>query len=88
MESLQEHGSLLNTKDGMINMNINSEIIGWLGSAVIMLSFIPKKVKLIRIINIVGCVLWVWYGIITHAPSVWVMNTIILFLHFYHLIKK
>lgn len=72
----------------MTNMNINSEIIGWLGSAVIMLSFIPKKVKLIRAINIVGCILWVWYGIITHAPSVWVMNTIILFLHCYHLIKK
>ena len=69
-------------------MNINSEIIGWIGSAVIMLSFIPKSVRWIRVINIIGCILWVWYGFITHAPSVWVMNTIILFLHAYHLIRK
>ena len=68
-------------------MNINSEIIGWIGSAVIMLSFIPKDVKKIRIINIIGCIVWVAYGFITKAPSVWVMNTLIFFLHLYHLIK-
>lgn len=65
---------------------MNSEIIGWFGSLLVLISFIPKNVRLIRIINAVGCVVWVIYGFITHAPSVWVMNILVMLLNLYHLI--
>ena len=40
---------------------MNYEIIGFIASLFVLLSFIPKKVKLIRIINIIGCVIWIVY---------------------------
>ena len=38
------------------------EIIGILAGIVVLLSFIPKELKYIRIINIMGCILFVIYG--------------------------
>lgn len=67
---------------------MNSEIIGWFGSLLVLISFIPKNVKLIRIINAIGCVVWVIYGFITNAPSVWVMNILVMLLNLYHLIRN
>ena len=67
---------------------MNSEIIGWIGSIVLLISFIPKNVKLIRILNSVGCLIWVLYGFITRAPSVYVMNFLILGLNIFQLIKN
>ncbi len=67
---------------------MNSEIIGWIGSIVLLISFIPKNVKLIRILNSVGCLIWVLYGFITKAPSVYVMNFLILGLNIFQLIKN
>ena len=67
---------------------MNSEIIGWIGSIVLLISFIPKNVKLIRILNSAGCLIWVLYGFITKAPSVYVMNFLILGLNIFQLIKN
>ena len=48
---------------------MNSEIIGWIGSTIILISFIPKSVNKIRILNSVGCIVWIIYGFITKAPE-------------------
>lgn len=66
---------------------MNSEIIGWIGSTIILISFIPKSVNKIRILNSIGCVIWVIYGFITKAPSVWIMNFLVFFINLFQLIK-
>jgi len=63
------------------------EIIGFIASLFVFASFVPKDVRWIRLINIVGCVVWVVYGILKNSPSVWVMNALVMVLHLYHLIK-
>lgn len=68
-------------------INMNSEIIGWLGSLFVLLSFIPKSIRKIRFINVIGCILWIIYGFITKAPSVYVMNFLVMALNVFHLVK-
>lgn len=67
---------------------MNYEIIGLIASIFVLISFIPKNVKLIRIINIVGCIIWIVYGLITGALSVWIMNLLVMFVHTIHLIRN
>ena len=66
---------------------MNYEIIGLIASVFVLISFIPKDIKLIRCINIVGCIVWIIYGILIGALSVWLMNLLVMIVHVYHLIK-
>lgn len=67
---------------------MNYEIIGLIASVFVLISFIPKDIKLIRCINIVGCIVWIIYGILIGALSVWLMNLLVMIVHIYHLIKN
>ena len=70
----------------MYTMN-RIEIIGFMASLFVFFSFIPKDVKKIRIINTLGCIIWVVYGFLSHATSVWFMNGLLMFVHLYHFVK-
>lgn len=63
------------------------EIIGLLASCFVLLSFVFKNTKKIRVINIVGATLFVIYGAFSGALSVWLLNGILIGVHIYHLIK-
>ena len=63
------------------------EIIGFTASLFVFFSFIPKDVKKIRIINTLGCIIWVTDCILSHATSVWFMNGLLMFLHLYHFVR-
>lgn len=63
------------------------EVMGWIGSCFVLISFIPGNVKTIRIINAFGCIAWITYGLMNHAPSVFAMNLVVLIFHIFHLIK-
>ena len=39
-----------------------SEWIGYMASAVVLISFLMKKIRMLRMINILGCGLFVAYG--------------------------
>ena len=64
------------------------EIIGLIASVFVLISFIPKDIRLIRCINIVGCIVWIIYGILIGALSVWLMNLLVMIVHIYHLIEN
>lgn len=66
---------------------MNFEVIGLIASVFVLISFVPKNIKLIRIINSVGCIIWITYGLLTGALSVWIMNLILLGVQIVHLIK-
>lgn len=74
------------------NKKMNPEItnfIGYSASIFVVLSFILKDIKKIRIVNLIGCIFFVVYGIF--SDFLWpviIPNGILCFIQIYHLIKK
>jgi uncharacterized protein with PQ loop repeat len=42
------------------------DVIGYLGSAVVLISFLMKDIRTLRIVNTIGCSLFVIYGVMLH----------------------
>lgn len=63
------------------------EVIGVLASIMVLISFLMNGEKKIRIINIVGATLFVIYGFLINAFSVWFLNGALLFVHIHKLVK-
>jgi uncharacterized protein with PQ loop repeat len=65
-----------------------TEAVGYLASLVLMTSFLMKNINTLRIINSMGCLLFVIYGFMlaTSWPII-ISNTFILGVNVYYLIK-
>lgn len=65
-----------------------TEWIGYLASLVLMISFLMKNINTLRIINSIGAILFVVYGILlaTSWPII-ITNTFILGINTYYLAK-
>ena len=63
------------------------EIIGYLGSAFVLGSFLLKDIKWIRIVNIIGAIFFVIYGIFTETWATAFMNMALVIVHVIYLIK-
>jgi len=66
---------------------MNPEIIGLIATVLVFVSYLPKDVKWIRIINFIGCIVWIIYGVFSGALSVWLMNLLVMIVHIFHLVK-
>lgn len=66
----------------------NFEIIGTIASIIVLLSFLMKGEKRIRLINILGAMVFVVYGVLIRAFSIWFLNAILVIIHLYKLIKS
>lgn len=66
---------------------MNVEIIGTIASVIVLLSFLVTDEYRIRIINIYGAALFVVYGVMSGAFSVWLLNGILILVHGWHLLK-
>lgn len=66
-----------------------TNFIGYGASFFIVLSFILKDITKIRIVNLLGCILFVLYGIFSdYLWPIIIPNAILCFVQVYHLIKK
>ncbi|NQY04935.1 MAG: uroporphyrinogen decarboxylase [Flavobacteriaceae bacterium] len=65
------------------------EWIGYAAMATLLISFMMKEVAKLRIINAVGCALFVWYGFALDpiAKPIIVTNLAILGINLYYLLK-
>lgn len=63
------------------------EFIGIIASLFVLISFLFKSVKKIRTFNIIGAAVFVIYGILINALSVWILNGILIFVHLFYLNK-
>lgn len=63
-----------------------TECIGYLSSFFIAVSFFMKNIIKLRIINTLGCILFVIYGILIKSWPVIIANGIIVFVNFYYLV--
>lgn len=64
---------------------MNYEIIGLTATLFVLLSFLMKRIELVRIINIIGAALFVVYGICINALSTWVLNGALIVIHIVYL---
>lgn len=65
------------------------EVVGYVAMAILVVSFIPRELRWVRIINFIGCVLFVIYGILLgwKYPLI-ISNGIIALIQCYHLLRK
>ncbi len=63
-----------------------TEWTGYTASFWVMLSFFMRKIKVLRLVNMVGCVFWVVYGfMLSTAWPVIITNAVIFGVNFYYL---
>lgn len=63
------------------------EAIGIVGTIFVLISFLMKDIKMVRVINIIGAALFVVYGALIGALSTWLLNGILIIVHIIYLIK-
>ena len=64
------------------------EIIGTIASIVVVISFLTDNNVRIRVINILGSIIFIIYGIMIGAFSVIFLNAMLIVIHLYYLLKK
>ena len=67
---------------------MNFEEIGTIASIVVLISFLCKSERKIRIINIIGALLFVIYGALIGSFSIWFLNGSLILIHLYKLLKN
>ena len=63
------------------------EMIGYLGSVLVGISLMMPSLVRLRIINSVGCLVFVLYGILIHAYPIAILNGFIFGINVFHLIR-
>ena len=53
------------------------DIIGWVASAFVILSFLINDMLRLRIVNLVGASLWLAYGVVDLSSSIIFLNVVI-----------
>lgn len=66
---------------------MNIEVLGILATILLVISFSLSGEKAIRSVNMLGGILFLIYGIIIGAFSVWLLNAILITINTYKLIK-
>lgn len=68
-----------------------TEYIGYLASFMVLLSFMMKRISVLRLVNISGCILFIIYGFLMPTLRIGlpiiIANTAILFVNAYYLLK-
>ncbi|AHF14523.1 hypothetical protein [Niabella soli] len=66
-----------------------SECVGYLAMALLVVSFVPKQLKTVRIINLASCFFFVAYGILLGwAWPIIISNGLVGSIQLYHLLLK
>jgi hypothetical protein len=68
----------------MINM---IEIFGYISMVVVLISTMMKDMKRLRIINSIGCLMFVIYGLYMQTYPIVAMNIVVILIHFWRLYK-
>ena len=67
-----------------------TEWIGYLAMATVLISFLMKSIIKLRIVNSIGCLLFVFYGILLNPISIPIIltNVIIFCINLFYLVYK
>jgi hypothetical protein len=64
------------------------EVVGFIGTAIVLVSFMMKDIDTLRIVGIVGSVFFICYGYLTHTQATIVVNVLVISLNIYQLYRK
>ena len=64
------------------------DALGWFATAVVVGSFAIQDVRRLRIINMVGSILWIAYGFLKQDNPIIFVNISIILMHTYWFIKN
>ena len=64
------------------------EILAYIGSVIIFISFVVKNVKWLRILNNVGCVIFLFYAFYHGRIPLILLNSGVILVNIWHLVKK
>ncbi len=59
----------------------SAEIVGLVGSAFALIAFLFKNIIIIRSISIVGCSIFIAYGVLINSLIIWALNVILIVIH-------
>ena len=69
------------------NMNM-IDLIGYFAMGMTVLSFALSKQKLIRIVNLAACFVWVGYGVLIQNNPTIIVNVMLCMVHLYWFIQR
>ena len=64
------------------------DILGWIATAVVVGSFAIQDVRKLRMINMIGSMLWIAYGFLKQDNPIIFVNISIIIMHTYWFIKN
>lgn len=67
---------------------IYTDIIGYIGTAVVVLSFTIADFNKFRIVNIMACGIFIYYGYLSKTTPTIIVNSLIVLVNLYYLIKS
>jgi hypothetical protein len=67
--------------------NMNWDIFGYIGTIVVLYSFTIENIYRLRLINSIGSMFWIVYGLGIMAGPTIVVNSCVLMIHTYWFIK-
>lgn len=63
------------------------EFLGILATIFVLISFTQSDAKKIRIINLIGAILFVIYGLMISSMSVWLLNSVLILIQICKLVS-
>lgn len=64
------------------------EIIGIVATLFIIASFLTKDLIKVRIVNLVGSVIFIVYGVLIHSWSTAILNVVMIIVHLVYLLRR
>lgn len=65
-----------------------TEWVGYAASLGVLVSFLMKDIRVLRVVNSIGCALFVVYGVMLGSIPIIITNVSILLVNAYYLLKK
>lgn len=66
---------------------MNIEILGWVATLIIIVSFLVNDIKTLRTFSLIGAILWIIYGFVIQSSSIVFLNLVIVGIQIYKLYK-
>lgn len=64
------------------------EVLGWVATGVTLVSMMVKDMVTLRLVNAIGCILWIGYGVNRGDAPIVLVNSTILVIHIIALIRE
>lgn len=68
-------------------MEHTTEYIGYLASVTVLISFLMKNIRTLRIVNSIGCLLFIAYGLLLFSIPIIITNAAIVLINGYYLVR-